>query len=150
MRNPRGLRSNWLVILGALLAVSLLPLPLAQGGEAKTEQPAAAPAEKKAEPPAEAKPAPAEKSAAAKTPAGLVGTVVSVEPNSRTLVADVPHGKGTLTIGAVATDKTKIMAGGKQVAFGSLKPGDRVRIVFHRIPTGDVLTSVTLLRGPKG
>ncbi len=40
-------------------------------------------------------------------------------------------------------------AGDKKVPFASLKQGDRVRIVFRRVPTGDVLTSVVLLRGPK-
>ncbi len=102
MRNPKRPRSVWLLILGASLSMSVLPLSLAQGGEAKTEQAAAAPAEKKAEAPAEAKPAPApaEKPAAVKRPAGLAGTIVSVEPNTQTLVVNVPHGKGVLTVGA--------------------------------------------------
>ena len=73
---------------------------------------------------------------------------VSVEPKSKTLVVNIPHGKDVLTVGAWATDKTRITADGKKVSFESLKQGNRVRIAFHRVPTGDVLTSVTVLRGP--
>ncbi len=150
MRSPGRTGLTWLWVLGVALVVSGLPLSRAQGGETKAEQPAAAPGEKKAETPAATPAAPAEKSAVTRVPAGLVGTIVSVEPNTRTLVMDVPRGKGVFTVGAWATDQTRITAGGKKVSFESLKQGARVRITFHRVPTGDVLTSVTVLRGSKG
>jgi hypothetical protein len=151
MGSRRGIGSTWAWVLGVSLVVTVLPLSQARGGEEKAKQSAAAPAEQKAAAPAEEKaaPAPVEKAAAAEKPAGLVGTIVSAEPTTRTLVVDVPHEKGVLTIGAWATDKTRITAGGKRVTFASLKQGDRVRIVFHRVPSGDVLTSVAVLRGPK-
>ncbi len=62
---------------------------------------------------------------------------MSAEPNSKTLVVNVPLGKQMLTVNAWATDKTKITAGGKLVSFGSLKQGARVRIVFHRVLSPD-------------
>ena len=84
----------------------------------------------------------------AEKPAGLVGTIVAVAPESRTLVVDVPLGMQVLRIGAVVTDKTKIEAAGEAATFESLKSGARVRIIFRRVPSGDEAISVEVLRGP--
>jgi len=85
----------------------------------------------------------------AEKPAGLVGTIVAVAPESRTLVVDVPLGTEVLRIGAVVTDKTKIEAAGKAATFENLKSGARVRITFRRTDTGDEAISVEVLRSPK-
>lgn len=79
-----------------------------------------------------------------------MGTIVAAVPQSRTLVVDVPLGKDTLRVGAEVTNKTKIEVAGKKASLGDLKPGARVRINFHRVPTGDVATSVEVPRGPEG
>jgi hypothetical protein len=85
----------------------------------------------------------------AEKPAGLVGTIVAVAPESRTLVVDVPLGTDVLRIGAVVTDKTKIEAAGKAAPFESLKSGARVRMTFRRVAAGDEAISVQILRSPK-
>jgi hypothetical protein len=144
MRN----RCIWLLLLGALLLLAAAPFsPALAGEEKKAAEPAmeekkaaTPPEEKKAEAPAEMKePAKAEK------PAGLVGTVVAAETQAGTLVVNVPLGKHVLTVGGWVTAKTKIIREGKAVKLDSLKAGDRVRVTFHRIPTGDNFTSVELL-----
>ncbi len=91
-----------------------------------------------------------EKAVAVKRPAGLVGKIVAITPKSRTIVADVPHGKETLRIGAEIGDRTKIAMGGKTASFESLKEGEQVRISYHRTRTGDAATSVEVLRASKG
>ena len=58
-----------------------------------------------------------------------------------TLVVNVPLGNRVLTVGGWITPKTKIIREGKAVKLASLKAGERVRISFQRIPTGDKLTS---------
>ena len=125
-------RFFWLTVLGLILVVAALPVSPALAGEA----------EKKAE-------APPEKPAAAEKPAGLVGTVIAVVPASRTLVVDVPLGKEVLRVGAEATDKTKLTAAGKAVSLDRLKAGDRVRIEFRRVATGDEAIAVEVLRSER-
>jgi hypothetical protein len=125
------------MILGLALLLLAAPLSLGRAGEAEKKEPAPA------------APTVPEKPAAAEKPAGLVGTIVAVAPESRTLVVDVPLGTEVLRIGAVVTDKTKIEAAGKSVPFESLKSGARVRITFRRVTTGDEAISVEVLRGPK-
>jgi len=139
----------WLMVLGLGLFLVALPLAPTLAGEAEKKEPAPAKEEKKAGAPAETKAAP-EKAAAAERPAGLVGKIVAVVPATRTLVVDVPLGKETLRIGAEVTQKTKLEAAGKAVSLESLKPGDRVRIQFRRVATGDEAISVEILPGPKG
>jgi hypothetical protein len=117
-----------LVILGLALLLIAAPLSLGQAGEAEKKEPVPAAAEKRA---------------------GLVGTILHVTPESRTLVVDVPLGKDVLRIGAAVTDKTKIEAAGKAAPFESLKPGARVRISFRRVVTGNEAISVEVLRGPE-
>ncbi|MEK6716754.1 MAG: hypothetical protein AABZ16_04610 [candidate division NC10 bacterium] len=136
----------WLLVPGIALILAAMPLAPAWAGEAA--KPAPAKEEKKAEAPAETKAAP-EKPAAAEKPAGLVGTVIAVVPASRTLVVDVPLGKEVLRVGAEVTDKTKLTAAGKAVSLDRLKPGDRVRIEFRRVATGDEAISVEALRSER-
>jgi len=92
----------------------------------------------------------AEKPAETKKPAGLVGTVVAVTTGSKTLVVDVPHGKATLRIGAEVTDRTRIREGSKKASLAELKEGERVRINFRRVATGDEALSVDILGAAKG
>ncbi len=150
----RGYRA---VVLGLTLLVATLPAAVGLAGEADKKEPAPAPAETK--PPADMPkeplkstetPAAPEKPAAAKKPTGLVGTVVAVVPESRTVVVDVPRGKAVLRVGAAVTEKTKIMAQGAPVSLEGLKEGARVRIQFRRVATGDEATRVEILRGSKG
>lgn len=131
-------RIFWLMAFGWALLLAGLPLAPASAGEA----------EKKADAPAETKAAP-EKPAAAEKPAGLVGTVIAAVPASRTLVVDVPLGKEVLRVAAEVTDKTKLTAAGKAVSLDRLKAGDRVRIEFRRVATGDEAIAVEVLRGAK-
>jgi hypothetical protein len=92
----------------------------------------------------------AEKPAETKKPGGLVGTVVAVTPGSRTVVVDVLLGKEVLRVGAEVTNRTKIMERGKSAALADLKGGERVRINFRRVATGDEALSVDILRAAKG
>ena len=151
-------RLFWMVALGLpLLLIGGSP-SLGVAGEA--EQKAQAPAKsEKAEKTEEATkettetpkaPQAAEKSAETKKPAGLVGTVVAVTPASRTVVVDAPLGKQGLRIGAEVTDRTRIREGSKKASLADLKEGERVRITFHRITTGDEATSLDILRTKNG
>jgi Cu/Ag efflux protein CusF len=124
---------------------------------AKAEQPAATAEQPKTTEQATTKAPQASPSAAAtakapsvKRPVGLVGKVVAVTPKSRTIVVDVPEGKETLRIGAEITDQTKIREGGKKASLDALKEGEQVRIAFHRTNTGDVATSLDVLRPSMG
>ena len=139
-----GRRWWWVLVVDAGLMVVLAPTSAVQAGE---EKKAVGPAkeEKKAEAPAEKKePAKAEK------PAGLVGTIVAVLPESNTLVVDVPHGKDYLRVGAVVTGQTRVMIRGKRAALENLTWGQKVRINIRRAPTGTELLSVEALDQPKG
>jgi hypothetical protein len=146
-----GRRWWWgLVVAGGLMVV-LAPTSAVQAGE---EKKAVEPAkeEKKAEaPPAKNAEAPAEKKELAKAekPAGLVGTIVAVLPESNTLVVDVPQGKDYLRVGAVVTGQTKVMIGGKKAALENLTWGQKVRINIRRVPAGTELLSVEALDQPK-
>jgi hypothetical protein len=101
-------------------------------------------------PEASASPVTTAKAAAAKRPAGLVGKVIAVTPNSHTIVVDVPQGKDTLRIGAEITDQTKVLVGGKEASLDALKEGERVRIVYHRTSSGDVATSLVVVGSSMG
>jgi hypothetical protein len=128
------------LVLGLALVLTALPLARGLDGEAEKKEAAPATEEKKAA-------TPAEKPVAAEKPAGLVGHIVAVVPESRTLVVDVPLGKDVLRIGAEVTGKTKITAEGKAVSLESLKLGARVRINYRRAATGDEAISVEVLHG---
>ncbi len=151
------MRTRWyrMVVLSVTLPLVALPSALGLAGEAEKKEPVPAETKQPAETPKEPKesteaPAAPEKPAAAKKPAGLVGTVVAVVPGSRTLVVDVPRGKDVLRIGAAVTERTKIRAGAAPASFDSLKEGDRVRIQFRRVATGDEATMVEVLRRSQG
>ncbi len=153
----RTMIKRWylLVVLGVALLLAALPAALGLAGEAEkklapaeTNQPAETPKKPKESTQAPAAP---EKPAAAKKPAGLVGTVVAVVPGSRTLVVNVPRGQDVLRIGAAVTERTKIRAGAAPASFDSLlKEGDRVRIQFRRVATGDEATTVEVLHRSQG
>lgn len=121
----------WLIILGLALLLLAAPLSLGLAGEAEKKEPTPA------------APTVPEK------PTGLVGTIVAVAPESRTLVVDMPLGKEVLRLGATVTNQTRIEAAGKAAAFESLKPGARVRITFRRVASGDEAISVEILHSPK-
>ncbi len=141
-----ALKLSWIVALG-------FPLVLI-GGTATVGL--AVDAEQKAQPPAQVEkakpeaPAASQKPAAAARPAGLVGKVVAVTPQSQTIVVDVPLGKETLRLGAETTDETKIMVDGKTASLDALKAGGRVRISYHRTTTGDVADTVVALPATQG
>lgn len=73
-----------------------------------------------------------------------------IQPESRTLVVDVPLSADVLRIGAEITKRTKIEAAGAAASFESLKPGARVRLNFRRVATGNEAISVEILRGAEG
>lgn len=127
-------------------------LALAAETQQKAQPPAAAEkAEKKEEAAEKAKEATeTPKTEAAEKPAGLVGKIVAVSPESRTVVVDVPLGKEVLRVGAEVTNRTKIVERGKKASLATLKEGQRVRINFRRIATGDEALSLDILRAAKG
>ncbi len=145
-------RLSWLTALGLGLYLVMLPLSQGWGGEVEKTKPAPANQEKTGEMPPATQEAPAtpEKPTGAEKPAGLVGTIVAVVPESRTLVVDVPLGNDVLRIGAEVTEATKITAAGKATSLDKLAEGARVRIAFRRVDTGDEATSVVVLQGTKG
>jgi hypothetical protein len=131
-----------IILVLALLLVALTVIE-AWPGAAETQTPAPAQEQEKQE---------QEKTQATGTdkPVGLVGTLVAVVPASQTLVVDVPLNADVLRVGATATEKTKIQAGGKATALDKLEPGSRVRIQIRRVDTGNEALSVEVLGGPQG
>lgn len=93
-------------------------------------------------------------SEAAERPTGLVGTVIAYTPAYRTVVVDIPLGpkgdRDTLRLGAQVTDHTKITMGNATASTEALKRGEKVRIDYHRVSSGDVAGSVHILRPEKG
>jgi hypothetical protein len=81
---------------------------------------------------------------------GLVGTVVAVTPDSRTVVVDVPLERKVLRVGATVPEGVAITKGGRSATLGDLGPGLRVRIDVRRVPTGNEALSVTVLSGTSG
>lgn len=126
------------------------PPAKAEQAQATGEQPKTTEQTTAKAPEAPASPAATAKAPAVKRPAGLVGKVIAVTPKSDTIVVDVPRGKDTLRIGAVTTDRTRILVDGKTAPLDALKPGEQVRIAYHRTDTGDVATSVVVLRSSMG
>ncbi len=117
---------------------------------AKTEQPQTTEQTTTKAPEALGNAAATAKAPEAKRPAGLVGKVIAVTPKSDTIVVDVPLGKETLRIGAMATDQTRILVGGKKASLDALKTGERVRISYYRTNAGDVATSLQVLGSSMG
>ena len=83
-------------------------------------------------------------------PVGLVGTVVGVSPESRTLVVDVLLGTEVLRLGTELSEGTKFAAGGVATRLEELKEGDKVRIMYRRLESGDEAISVEVLDGRMG
>ena len=79
----------------------------------------------------------------------LVGTIVAIVPESRTILVDVAVGADFLWVAAVVTPRTRIEATGAPASFEDLQPGNRVRLNFRRITTGNEALSVEVLRGAK-
>jgi RNA polymerase-binding transcription factor DksA len=80
----------------------------------------------------------------------MVGTVMAVVPNSRTIVVDVPLEKGMLRLGAIVPETARITADGKPVTLNSLAKGSQVRIEFRETPTGDEATAIEVLQTAGG
>ena len=139
------------VLWPGMLAMAL-GLVVLRPSQSMAQQAPATTEEQQAPSQTEAPAAPAGKHMAAATekPAGLVGTVAAVEPASQTLVVDVPLGKEVLRVGAFVTPSTKIEAGGKSLPLASLQAGERVRMNFRRIATGDQALAVDVLSEAKG
>jgi len=123
----------WRLSVPIGLAISVLPLPQ---GLAAQAQPVALSPETTGQP--------------AMMLGTLVGTVMAVVPESRTVVAAVPLEQGLLRLGAVVTDTATITTGGKPTGFDTLTPGAMVRIEFRRVPDGDEATAIEVLREARG
>lgn len=91
-----------------------------------------------------------QKTAPPSRPASFVGTIITVVPESHTLIVDVPLGADTLRIGAKVTPSTRITAAGEPISFESLVVGSLVRLQFRRVTTGNEAIAVDILREPQG
>jgi hypothetical protein len=80
----------------------------------------------------------------------LVGQLTHVEPQSDTVVVEVPIADKLVTVGAWGIEGTTLTSGGQSIAFEDLEPGSRVRITFRRVADGDELLSLEVLRSPTG
>ncbi len=137
-------RYFWLTVLGLSLCLATPPHAQGWAGEAEKEGPAPTTEEQNAE-----APQPTQEASVGES-GGLVGTIVAVVPESRTLVVDVPLGAEVLRLGTGVTERTKITAEGAATSLERLKEGAEVRIQYHRVDNGDEATSVEVLHGPTG
>ncbi|MFB3817516.1 MAG: hypothetical protein ACE147_07625 [Candidatus Methylomirabilales bacterium] len=80
----------------------------------------------------------------------LVGDLAHVDPQSQTVVVEVPVADQLLTVGAWSVAGTTLTSGGQAIDFGDLEPGLKVRITFRRVTHGDELVSLEVLRAPSG
>jgi hypothetical protein len=119
--------------LGLVLSIAVLPLCLEGASGSDTRGTPAPIQERKATP-----------------TVSLVGTIVAIVPESRTLLVDVRMSADILRVGAAVTPLTKIEANGNPAAFEDLEAGSRVRLTFRRIPTGNEAVSVQILHGHRG
>lgn len=60
------------------------------------------------------------------------GKVTAVTPDSRTVLVEAQVGGKSMTVGVVATDKTKITAKDKAAAFSDIRTGERVTVRYTR------------------
>ncbi|PWB77130.1 MAG: hypothetical protein C3F08_10420 [Candidatus Methylomirabilota bacterium] len=74
----------------------------------------------------------------------ISGTVTAVVPEAKTLVVTAPQGKDTLTVGVSVTEHTVIKEGKVKKRLDDVKVGDRVRIKFERVSSGDVAQSIVV------
>lgn len=121
----------WLAPLALLLAVVTVSVPGLWAGQAVIRDTSATAPERQAVP-----------------TVSLVGTIAIV-PESRTILVDVAVGADFLRVAAVVTPRTRIEATGAPASFEDLQPGNRVRLNFRRITTGNEALSVEVLRGAK-
>ena len=80
----------------------------------------------------------------------LVGTVIALVPDSRTIMVDVPLAQDALRLGGTMPETARITLDGAPAELDALTPGTRVRIEFRRTLTGNEATAVELLRGTQG
>jgi hypothetical protein len=78
----------------------------------------------------------------------LVGTLTHMTPASRTVVVEVPLEEQVITVGAWAVPETTLTAQGRPVNFTGLEEGSKVRSKIRRVPEGDDLLSLEVLRAP--
>jgi hypothetical protein len=78
----------------------------------------------------------------------LVGDLAHVEPQSRTVVVEVPLAERLVTVGAWGVADTTLTARGRSIDFPDLQPGSRVRITVRRVADGDELLSLEVLQAP--
>ena len=125
-------RCAWLIGLRLALSVAALLVCLESASAAGTRGTPAAIQERKVAP-----------------TVSLVGTIVAVVPESQTILVDVRVSADLLWVAAVVTPRTRIEATGAPASFEDLQPGNRVRLNFRRITTGNEALSVEVLRGAK-
>ena len=125
-------RCAWLIGLRLALSVAALLVCLERASAADTRGTPAAIQERKVAP-----------------TVSLVGTIVAIVPESRTILVDVRVSADLLWVAAVVTPRTRIEATGAPASFEDLQPGNRVRLNFRRITTGNEALSVEVLRGAK-
>ncbi len=77
----------------------------------------------------------------------VVGTLVAVDVVEKTLVLDVPLAIEVLRVGATVPAKAELLVGTKRLSLQELRPGERIRLVLHRVPAGDEVISGVILRG---
>jgi len=126
-------RCAWLIGLGLALSATSLLSVLEPASAAEIRGTSAAAQERQAVP-----------------TVSLVGTIVAIVPESRTILVDVRVSADVLRVGAVVTPQTKIEANGNPLGFADLEAGSRVRLTFRRIPTGNEAVSVHILGKRRG
>jgi hypothetical protein len=80
----------------------------------------------------------------------LVGDLAHVEPQSQTVVVEVPIEEQVVTVGAWGVADTTLTSRGQSIGFADLQPGSRVRITVRRVTHGDELLSLEVLQAPAG
>lgn len=121
MRTGLGARGPWL-----LAAVGMVAIGLPSAGPARADEPAG------------------DQTRVEKTWHGtltVIGTLISVDAESRTLVLDVPLAKGALRVGAIVPAKTEFLVGTRRLTLSHLRSGERMRLVLRRVPGGDEVVS---------
>lgn len=71
------------------------------------------------------------------------GTVIAA--GEGTLVVDVPRAGGKLRVGATVPQDVRFMVGSRRITLQDLRPGQRIRLVVHRVPEGDEAVSGEVL-----
>lgn|SRR5574337_746534 len=75
----------------------------------------------------------------------VAGTLSAVNPNTKTVEVTVPKGKADhLIVGATVTAQTVIKEGKARKSLADLKVGERVRMKFERVSSGDVAKTIVI------